>query len=143
MSLELVLTDTPAPEVRAMLLQRLDAANSERASWRYEPRTLAVLLRETGSVVGGLWANTNWAWLSVELLFVPERLRGSGLGRRLMRQAEDEAVRRGCRAARVDTFSFQARGFYEKLGYRVYGTLEDCPPGHSRYFLQKTLTPPG
>ncbi len=51
----------------------------------------------------------------------------------------EEAARRGCRYAWLDAFSFQARGFYEKLGYTVLGTLEDSPPGHSRYFLKKNL----
>jgi GNAT superfamily N-acetyltransferase len=78
----------------------------------------------------------------VELLFVPESLRRGGLGRRLMRDAEEEAVRRGCRGAWLDTFSFQARGFYERLGYAAFGFIEDYPPGHSRIFLKKTFGAP-
>ena len=68
---------------------------------------------------------------------------GQGTGRRILIAAEEEALRRGCRYAWLDTFSFQARGFYEKLGYSVFGTLEDYPAGHSRYFLRKTLGEPG
>lgn len=56
-----------------------------------------------------------------------------------MRLAEEEAVRRGCLGAWLDTFSFQARGFYERLGYSVFGVIEGYPPGHSRFFLKKTL----
>jgi hypothetical protein len=56
-----------------------------------------------------------------------------------MSQAEREAIRRGCRGAWLDTFSFQARGFYERLGYTVFGTIAGCPPGHSRFFLKKDL----
>jgi GNAT superfamily N-acetyltransferase len=78
----------------------------------------------------------------VELLFVPESLRRGGLGRRLMRDAEEEAIRRGCRGAWLDTFSFQARGFYERLGYAAFGLIEDYPPGHSRIFLKKTFGAP-
>ena len=59
-----------------------------------------------------------------------------------MEQAEREAIRRGCRTIWLDTFTFQARGFYERLGYSVFGTLEDYPPGHSRFFLKKSLTQP-
>jgi len=49
------------------------------------------------------------------------------------------AMRRGCSGAWLDAFSFQARGFYEKLGYAVFGSIEDYPPGHSRFFLKKTF----
>jgi len=70
---------------------------------------------------------------------VEDAARGQGLGRRLIGLAEDEARRRGCRHAYLDTTSFQARPFYEKLGYRLWGQLEDFPQGHTRYFLQKAL----
>jgi GNAT superfamily N-acetyltransferase len=78
----------------------------------------------------------------VELLFVPKEYRGAGLGTELMRLAEEEARRRGCRGAWLDTFSFQARGFYERLGYSVFGTIGDHPPGHSRFFMKKALADP-
>jgi hypothetical protein len=58
-----------------------------------------------------------------------------------MLKAESEAVNRGCASSWLDTFSFQARGFYEKLGYRVFGELCDNPPGHTRFFLKKSLSP--
>jgi hypothetical protein len=48
-------------------------------------------------------------------------------------------MRRGCVGVWLDTFSFQARGFYEKLGYRVFGEVADYPPGHTRHFLKKSL----
>jgi hypothetical protein len=53
--------------------------------------------------------------------------------------AEGRAVERGCHSAWVDTFSFQAPGFYRKLGYEVFGEL-DYPPEHKRFFLRKRLT---
>lgn len=141
MSDEIVLTDTPEPAARDAILRNLIAFNTTRAG-APSPRTLALLIRdEAGEVTGGLWARTGWEWLFVELLFIPKDRRGSGLGAQLMRRAEEEAVRRGCRHAWLDTFSFQARGFYEKLGYRCFGSLDDYPPGHSRFFLQKTLVP--
>jgi ribosomal protein S18 acetylase RimI-like enzyme len=63
----------------------------------------------------------------------------AGAGRRLMMEAEAEALRRGCCAAELDTFSFQARGFYERLGYSVFGALEDYAPGQSRFYMRKRL----
>jgi ribosomal protein S18 acetylase RimI-like enzyme len=57
----------------------------------------------------------------------------------MLLQAEQEAKARGCRGVWLDTYSFQARGFYERLGYAVFGTLDDYPPGQSRIFLHKAF----
>jgi GNAT superfamily N-acetyltransferase len=101
---------------------------------------LNVLLRDSsGAVVGGLWGRTYWRWLFVELLFVPNECRGRDLGRRLLRAAEDEAGARGCLAAWLDTFAFQAPGFYERLGYQRFGELSGLPPGYRQIFFTKRL----
>ena len=71
-----------------------------------------------------------------------EALRGRGHGRALLAVAERWALERGCRDAFLDTFSFQAPEFYRKLGWEVFGTLEDHPPGHTHYFLRKRLGGP-
>src|SRR6516162_4989777 len=79
------------------------------------------------------------AWLHVKTLAVATPARGHGFGKELMKRAELYAVERGCTDAFLDTFSFQARPFYEKLGYRVFGTLENHPAGHQHYFMTKRL----
>jgi GNAT superfamily N-acetyltransferase len=101
-------------------------------------RALAITLRGTDTdVPGGLCGYTTYGWLFIGSLFVPAALRGHGIGARLMAQAEHEAQRRGCHAAWVDTF--QARGFYERLGYTCFGEQSDFPLGFVRSFLQKPL----
>jgi GNAT superfamily N-acetyltransferase len=119
----------------------LVAFNNQQTGQAEMFRPLVLLLSEADNdeIVGGLYGSTLFSYLRVDLLFVPESMRGTGIGRKLMTKAEAEAMRRGCRAASLDTYSFQARGFYERLGYAVYGTLEDCPPGHRRFFLTKRL----
>ena len=92
-----------------------------------------------GNVIGGLLGGTYWGWLYVDILWVREDHRRQGVGSRLLMQAEDEAVRRGCRHAHVDTMSWQAPAFYQKHGYRVIGILPDIPKGHQKYLLQKEL----
>jgi GNAT superfamily N-acetyltransferase len=74
-------------------------------------------------------------------VWIDERFRGQGYGERMLAAAEDEARRRGCAHAHLDTLSFQARPFYEKLGYRVYGVLDDFPAGteYKRYYMVKDL----
>jgi GNAT superfamily N-acetyltransferase len=78
-------------------------------------------------------------WLFVNNLWVTETLRSRKVGTALLREAERIAVERGCHSAFLDTFSFQAPGFYQKLGYEIFATL-DYPPRHKRHFLKRRLT---
>lgn len=96
---------------------------------------------DTRRPIGGLTGWTDHDWVFVHLLYLPEHLRGQGFGRDLMARVEAFARERGCTGIWLDTFSFQARGFYEKLGYAVFGTIEDHPVGGARYFMQKRLAP--
>lgn len=98
-----------------------------------------VVRDDAGHIVGGLVGVTRWQWLYVAKLWLDERLRGRGLGTTLLQMAEDEARRRGCIGASLDTFEHQARPFYEKLGWELFGTLEGYPAGTRQYFLRKTL----
>ena len=103
-------------------------------------RPVAVFARdERGAVVGGIVARINWNWLDVSLVWVSEPLRHTGLGTRLLAEIERVAVARGCTHAHLDTFSYQARPFYERQGYRVFATLDDYPSGQKRFFMQKAL----
>lgn len=107
----------------------------------YRPLGLA-LRAPDGALLGGLCGATMWGWLMVDDLWVAEELRGRGLGRHLLLAAEAAAVERGCRAAWLGTFDFQARGFYERLGYTVVAELADFPAGHTYYHLRKSFALP-
>ena len=115
--------------------------NNRTSGYAFDGRALVITVAdpETGEILGGLWGSTAYGYLHIDMLILPEELRGHGLGSRLMAQAEEEAVRRGCRGSYLETFDFQARGFYEKLGYSVFGQLAETPPGHARFFLTKRL----
>jgi GNAT superfamily N-acetyltransferase len=105
-----------------------------------QQRPLTITLHdERGRLVGGLLGGTYWGALYIEILWVAEDLRGQGCGSRLIQEAEEEARRRGCKHAHVDTIDFQAPDFYRKLGYTLWGELEDIPPGHRRIFFKKDL----
>ena len=95
---------------------------------------------EDGNITGGLFGKIAYDWLFIDWLVVPEHLRGQRLGKTLMEKAEAIARERGCIGIHLDTLEFQARGFYEKLGYTVFGQLDDFPRGHARYFLKKRLS---
>jgi GNAT superfamily N-acetyltransferase len=94
---------------------------------------------QAGKVVGGVIANCFGGWMYISLLWVEKSLRNLGYGTRLMQLAEAEAIQMGCNHAHLDTYSFEARPFYEKHGYELFATLEDYPPGHSKYFLKKRM----
>jgi GNAT superfamily N-acetyltransferase len=103
-------------------------------------RPIAVFARDQrGRIVGGIAATVNWQWLSINLVWVDEPLRGTGLGHRLLEAIEAAGRARGCTHAHLDTFSYQARPFYEKHGYELFATLDDYPEGHQRFFLRKKL----
>ena len=132
--------DTADPEARQAILDGLVAYNDSKTGPNaYQP--LAILITDdSGRIIGGLWGRTVYHWLFTELLFVPESLRGQGVGRTLIVKAEQEALSRGCHSAWLDTFGFQAPGFYERMGYECFGELPDYPVGFSRFFMKKRLT---
>lgn len=131
--------DDPQPELRAVIADGLVAFNVSRAGPNNAQPLAIALLGDNERPVGGLWGKTGYNWLFIELVFVPEILRGRHLGAELVRIAETTAISRGCIGVWLDTFEFQARGFYERLGYEVFGALDDYPPGSSRYFMRKSL----
>lgn len=90
-------------------------------------------------LLGGIKGHTQRGWLYVGWLWVRDDSRHLGLGTHLMKLAEKEALKRGCHASYLNTYSFQALEFYKKHGYEVFGELNDFPKGHSRIFLKKTL----
>ena len=122
-----------------VVMQQLTAYNASKAGGEM-PDYLFIAARDAdGTVRGGLVGATYLGWLSVTMVSMDESLRGQGHGAELMKLAEDEAVRRGCPRVFLETLSFQALPFYEKLGYEVHSKLEGFPPGGARYALTKML----
>lgn len=104
--------------------------------------TVDVFARDDhGRVIGGLVGWIKWRWLYVSKLWLPDSLRGTGTGTKLMQTAEEHAWKEGCLGAYLDTFEYQALPFYLKLGYELFGTLEGFPPGYKQYYLKKNCPP--
>ena len=89
--------------------------------------------------LGGVAASRDLDCVTVDLLYVEPSARGDGLGAALLRRVEEEGRRQGARCVLLNTFSFQAPGFYEKQGYRCFGALEPCFGTHGQYFFCKEL----
>jgi GNAT superfamily N-acetyltransferase len=134
------LTDDPPRDAFQRILAPLLKFN-EHAVGNASARTLAILLKEptTNELIGGLWGRSLWGYLYIDIMFVPEVLRGQGIGTSLLQQAEQEAIRRECRDMWTDTYAFQARPFYERMGFTVFGRLDGPAPIFPRYFLTKSL----
>ena len=92
-----------------------------------------------GNVIAGILGGTYWGWMYVDILWVHEKHRKKGIGSKLLREAEEEAVCRGCHHVHLDTMSWQAPEFYKKHGYEVVGILPDIPSGNQKYLLMKAL----
>jgi GNAT superfamily N-acetyltransferase len=128
------------PQAEAVIQRGLAAYNATR----FRPSdntTLDILVRDDNSdeILGGLLGHTSYGLFFLDLFYLPEGLRGAGLGSRIIVLAEDEARRRGCTAAFVYTVTFQAPEFYERHGYRRFGEIACPPDGATRIFLSKTL----
>ena len=105
-----------------------------------EIRFHVVATGETGELIGGLRGACYWNTLHIELMWLSDEARGSGIGKQVIKQAEEFASEKGCGKALVETTSWQARPFYEKNGYTLLATLEGRPKGHASPYLAKTLS---
>lgn len=135
--------ENPDTEARDRILALLDADNF-RKTGRQDRSDFAVLLRDaaTREIAGGLWAMDDFGWAFITYLYVPPALRGQGTGEKLMKEAETIARERGMIGLWVNTFDFQAPGFYEKLGYSVFGRLEGGKDAAGQIFLRKRFEQP-
>ncbi len=139
MTLTIERSQNPTPEDREAILAPLRAYNVAQAG-DGKAELLALLVRDDqGEILGGLYGRFFYRWLFIELLSVPEQARGDGMGSQLMRMAEDLAREKECVGIWLDTFSFQAPAFYQKMGYSELCQIVDYPPGHRRHFFQKRL----
>lgn len=101
------------------------------------PQVNYYLRDEQGAIIGGVLCEVLWKTLLVNFLWVAGDQRHHGVGKRLLNRAERAGAEKGCAFATLTTFDFQARGFYEKQGYRVVGQVDNFPPGHTYYTLRK------
>ena len=135
----LTLTEAPDSRLEAILEDGLAAYNAEQANRRdWRPLAVGAHDPDSGELVGGLLGRTSLGLFFLDLFYLPERMRRGGTGSAIMRMAEAEAVRRGCRAATLVTVNFQAPEFYARHGWEEFGRIPTIP-GVERIFMRKTL----
>lgn len=138
--MRIVLEEVPSPEHVAAIRHHLIDYNLSQvpAITELTHQELAVLWRdEADNILGGILAEIDWNWLYIDTVWVSDAARGKGVGSALMRAVESYAAEQGIRCAYLLTSSFQARPFYEKLGYTLIGQTDDRPINHSTYYLKK------
>jgi GNAT superfamily N-acetyltransferase len=136
----LTLSNSPEPEVAQIIRVRLDGFNDAIVGFGDRlPLHVIVRASEDGEIVGGISGGTSLGLLTINLVYLPEIFRGTGLGTCMMAMAEQEARRRGCRAGVVYTMSFQAPGFYQRMGWRVLARYRVIRRGPAAYSSRRTF----
>ena len=130
---------TPTENEIKYIREELNQFNNERVGEDGHTPLNIVEYDANGNMLGGILGGTYWGWMYVDILWVHESHRYKGVGSKLLRGAEKEAVRRGCHHVHLDTMSWQAPEFYQKHGYEVIGILPDIPNGNQKYLLMKAL----
>ena len=128
--------DASKEDIRA-LWNGLDQYNFSKTGQKAQ--LISVFLRKEHEVLGAVRGWTGYGWLLIRAFWLREDQRQKRWGSRLLQATEAEALKRRCRYSHVETFSFQALGFYQKNGYQVFGELENVAGDHKWYFLKKDL----
>ncbi|WML32976.1 GNAT family N-acetyltransferase [Clostridium sp. OS1-26] len=93
-----------------------------------------------GEIIAGILSKMYcWNCAYIDVLWIKEENRKDGLGSKLLKEVEKIAKDKGCHLIHLDTFDFQAKDFYIKHGYEVFGILDECPQGHKRYYMKKII----
>jgi GNAT superfamily N-acetyltransferase len=129
--------------LEALLADRIYEFNAQAID-RFDARSLGAAIRgERGEIIAAISGYTWARCCQITHLWVTAERRGHGLGRKLLAGAEAEAIGRGCQIIQLSTHSFQAPGFYERIGYTRQAVVPDHPVGHASIFYAKTLKDSG
>ena len=134
-----IVVKAPSVEDNAYLENSINRFNMDLTGIPFGGHVSVLVYDEHDQRIGGV---TGWQWgdsFTIEFLWLEQEWRGQDIGTEIMRLIEHQAAERGCTQIYLDTYSFQAVDFYQKLGYEAFGTLENFPTPYRRYFLRKRL----
>lgn len=130
-------------ELEKQIKDWLRAFNKSQKEWfrdrAYKSKTKNFFAFNGEKLIGGAVGCVKYNWYYLDLLFVDEVYRKQKIGSQLLRKIEDYAKKEKLTGVRMETWDFQALGFYKSNGYEVFGKIEDCPPGTIEYHLKKSL----
>lgn len=125
-------------EVQQALIDFNSEFMSTELTNKYEEICL-VVKDEQDKICGGLNAMICWNFMEISVVFIDEGLRSFGYGKKLMEQAEQIALNEKCDFIKLDTLEFQAKEFYKKLGYSVFGEIDHVAKKYKHYYMKKDL----
>jgi GNAT superfamily N-acetyltransferase len=137
--IEIVYIEKPEESAWGIIGQGVHEHNMQEAGDLNFQRICFVLQTPDQEILGGVIGEIYWEWFYLDLMWIQDNLRGLGYGAQLLTAVEKEAKEKGAKFVFLDTFSFQAPGFYQKYGYQLFGELANFPPGHQRFYLTKEL----
>lgn len=141
--MKIEVTTSPSKEDLKTLSEGIGTFNqsflSDDVVYEKDTKFAVFAKNEKGVIIGGVRANAFWNYCMIELLWLSKDSRSLGVGSKLVNAAEKFAKENGFNYLRTETLSFQAKPFYEKLGFKVFGELPDYPKGHTTYCLIKAL----
>ena len=136
-------------KMKNIIHTKLRKNNMEKCEWlknnqspdinESNSKNINFLAFDNDKLIGGAIGFMQYNWYFLDLLYVDEEYRGQDVGTDLIKQIEAFAKKENLTGVRMETWDFQARGFYEKNGFIVYAEIKDCPPGTTDYFLKKEL----
>lgn len=141
MTCTITVLDAPSSDELDIIGERLAAFNSGDVGPAEKQALIVAVRDEHQKLLAGISGYTAWGWLYIQWLWVDDSLRGQNMASRMLEAAEDEATRRGCHGAYIDTFNPTALKVYQRQGYKPFGELADFPKGRTRTFLSKPLQP--
>ncbi|MGN9162828.1 GNAT family N-acetyltransferase [Clostridium sulfidigenes] len=130
-------------EEAGLVENEIDKYNLSKVPFTQEPSFVSinrVIKGENGDILAGINSVLYcWNCLYIDVLWVKEELRNNGYGSKLLNEVEKIAKEKGCKLIHLVTFDFQAKDFYLKYGYEIFGVLDDCPLEHKQYSMKKTI----
>ena len=138
-SISVVVEHPPTHATEVAIRSGLSSANAKSTGDGNFDSIFVAARDSSATVIGGVLGEAYWGWVNFTAVWVHPDHRRRGLATRMLREAEAEVIRMGYSQAYLDTFSFQSPDLYLRLGYEIFGQLNDFPAGYKRLFMRKSL----
>ena len=138
-----IIRESSSEKEADLIVDRIVEYNLSKVHGKQEVPLLSInrVIEDTnGEIIAGILSKMYcWNCIYIDALWVKEEYRKDKLGTKLLKEIEKIAKEKDCHLFHLDTFDFQAKDFYIKHGYEIFGVLDQCPENHKRYFMKKSI----